>query len=65
MISAPLQVKSGQIQSQLRGEFEEPISQLIVHHVLLRVQLGFTAHKPPQNGVQTTCGIQENTEVSG
>lgn len=65
MISAPLQVKRGQIQSQLGGEFEEPVSQLIVHHVLLRVQLGFTAHKSPQNGVQTTCGIQENIEVSG
>lgn len=47
MISAPLQVKRGQIQSHLGGELEEPLSQLIVHHVLLRVQLGFTAHKPP------------------
>lgn len=65
MISAPLQVEGGQIQSQLGGEFEQPVPQLIVHHVLLRVQLGFTAHKPPQNGVQSTCGIRENAEVSG
>lgn len=65
MISAPLQVERGQIQGQLGGEFEQPLSQLIVHHVLLRVQLGLTAHKPPQNGVQSTCGVRENAGMSG
>ena len=51
VVSAPLEVKRGQIHSQFKGEFEEPFSQFIMHHVILRVQLGLTTHQPPQDWV--------------
>lgn len=54
MVSASLHVKGGQIQRQLRGEFKQPVPQLIRHHVILCVQLGFTTYQPPQDWVQTT-----------
>lgn len=59
MVSASLHVKRGQIQSQLRREFEEPFSQFIMHHMILCVQLGLFTHQPPNERVQTTWGIQE------
>lgn len=54
MVSASLHVEGAQIQRQLSGESEQPFSQLISHHVLLRVQLGRSADEPPHDWVQTT-----------
>ena len=54
MVPASLQVQSSQIQRQMSGEFKQPVSRLISHHLILSVQLGLATHQPPQDWVQTT-----------
>lgn len=54
MVSPSLHVERGKVECQLFGEFKKSLSQLIVHHVILGVQLCPAAHQTSQDGVQTT-----------
>lgn len=54
MVSAPLHVESSQVQRHLKRELEKPVPQLIMHHAVLRVQLGSTTNQAPQDWIQAT-----------
>lgn len=63
VVTPPLHVESGQIQRDVLHKLEQPLSQSIHHHVILCVQLSWTADQTPQQRVNPTCRGGESISV--